>query len=71
MGSGIIPIVLSGTEKTFNKGSWILKGRAKIQIRILDEIPAEEVIKLEIREVISLVRGMMEHGLSQLENERL
>ena len=68
MGSGIIPIVLTGTEKTFDRGSWILKGKAEIRIRVLDEIGPEVVERMEIRELMVLVRERMEEGLRHLEN---
>ena len=70
MGSGIIPIVHIGSENTFNKGSWVLKGRAHIHIRVLDEIPASEVENLEVKTLMNLVREQMETGLAQLEQEK-
>jgi len=69
MRCGIIPIVLTGSEKTFDKGSWVLKGKAPIYIRVLDEIPAEEVAGMEIKELMHHVREMMEKGLEHLEQE--
>ncbi|MGW8314164.1 MAG: lysophospholipid acyltransferase family protein [Bacteroidales bacterium] len=69
MGSGIIPIVHTGSEKTFDRGSWVLKGKAGIHIRVLDEIGPETVGQMEIRELMALVRMRMETGLAQLESE--
>jgi len=69
-GSGIIPIVHKGSEKTFDRGSWVLKGKAHIHIRVLDEIPAPELKKLEVKEIMALVRDRMETGLEQLEREK-
>lgn len=69
-GSGIIPIVHTGSEKTFDRGSWVLKGKAHIHIRVLDEIPALEVNKMEVKEIMALVRDRMEAGLEQLEREK-
>ena len=66
---GIIPIVHTGSEKTFDRGSWVLKGKAPIHIRVLDEIPASEVERLEIKELMSLVREQMEQGIARLEQE--
>jgi 1-acyl-sn-glycerol-3-phosphate acyltransferase len=39
MGCGVIPIVHTGSELTFDRGSWVLKGKTTIRIRVLDEIP--------------------------------
>lgn len=69
-GSGIIPIVHTGTEKTFFPGSWVLKGRAYIHIRVLDEIVAEEVKALEVDRLKEKVRNIMEQGIADLERER-
>lgn len=71
MNCGIIPVVHVGTEKTFLRGkeSWILQGRTRIRIRVLDEIPAENVAKLETDELKENVRKRMTAGLSTLEAE--
>jgi len=70
MGCGIIPIVHIGSEKTVDHGSWVLKGKASIYIRVLDEIPSHEVKKLDPKEMMSLVRERMEEGLALLEKEK-
>jgi 1-acyl-sn-glycerol-3-phosphate acyltransferase len=67
MQTGIIPIVHTGSEKTFNKGSWVLKGRAHIRIRVLDEIPFDAFRDMEVEEIMSMVRKRMEKGLAELE----
>lgn len=70
-GSGIIPIVQTGSEKTFDRGSWALKGKAHIYIRVLDEIPAEEVEKTEVKTMMLKVREIMEQELEKLEKEKV
>ena len=69
-GSGVIPIIHIGSEKTFDRGSWVLKGKAPIHIRVLDEIPAEEVQKLDVKKLMALVRETMEIALVKLEQEK-
>jgi 1-acyl-sn-glycerol-3-phosphate acyltransferase len=69
MGCGVIPIVHTGSEKTFDRGSWVLKGPAPIYIRVLDEIPPGEVERLDIHDLISLTRARMEEGIHKLEQE--
>jgi 1-acyl-sn-glycerol-3-phosphate acyltransferase len=69
MECGIIPIVLTGSEKTFDRGSWALKGKARIRIRVLDEIPPSRVKSMELPSLISLVRKQMEEGISRMEAE--
>jgi len=68
-GCGVIPIVHTGSEKTFDRGSWALKGKAPIYIRVLDEIPVREVERLEVKELMMLCREKMEEGLARLEEE--
>ena len=70
MNCGVIPIVHIGSEKTFDHGSWVLKGKVSIHIRVLDEIPAAEVEKLEVKELMMLVRKKMEEGIARLEQEK-
>ncbi|HER09809.1 MAG TPA: 1-acyl-sn-glycerol-3-phosphate acyltransferase [Bacteroides sp.] len=69
-GSGIIPIVHTGTENTFDSGSWVLKGRADIFIRVLDEITPEEVKQTELKDLMEKTRQIMERGLAELEREK-
>ncbi len=69
-GSGIIPIVHIGSEKTFDRGSWMLKGKAPIHIRVLDEIPAEEVKEKDVRSMMEQIQGIMEIALENLEAEK-
>ena len=71
MNCGVIPIVHIGSEKTFDRGSWVLKGKTTIHIRVLDEIPPEEVKKLDVKELMRLVRKLMEEGIAELESEKL
>ena len=67
--TGIIPIVLTGSEDTFPLGSGILMGRAHIRIRVLEEIPAEIVREMEVKPLMELVRKRMEAGIEELELE--
>jgi 1-acyl-sn-glycerol-3-phosphate acyltransferase len=68
-GCGVIPIVHTGSEKTFDRGSWALKGKAPIYIRVLDEIPVSEVESLSVNELMTLCRKKMELGLARLEQD--
>jgi 1-acyl-sn-glycerol-3-phosphate acyltransferase len=68
-GCGVIPIVHTGSEKTFDRGSWALKGKAPIYIRVLDEIPVSEVERLDVKELMILTREKMEEGIVRLEQK--
>jgi 1-acyl-sn-glycerol-3-phosphate acyltransferase len=73
MHSGIIPIVHTGTEHAFSRGknAWVLKGRTRINIRVLDEIPAEQVTNMETEALKQYTREIMEKGIAELESENL
>jgi len=70
MNCGIIPIVHTGTESTFREGkeSWILKGRARIRIRVLDEIPPSTVAGMDTDSLKDHTRAQMEDGLATMES---
>jgi 1-acyl-sn-glycerol-3-phosphate acyltransferase len=68
-GSGIIPMVISGSENTFPGGKPLPMGRARVRIRVLEEIPPEKVKELEIKALIELVRQRMEDALKQLDRD--
>ena len=72
MECGIIPIVHSGTEKTFTRGknSWVLKGRSRILIRVLDEIPAETVRSLDAESLKSHTYEIMQEAIGELERDK-
>ena len=68
-GCPVIPIVLTGSEKTFPLGNGWLMGPARIHIRVLEEIPSSTVEELEAKALMALVREKMEEGLEKLERE--
>jgi len=72
MECGIIPIVHAGTEQTFpgGKKSWVLKGRSRIMIRVLDEIPAETVRSLDAESLKSHTCEIMQKAIGELEREK-
>ena len=70
MGCGIIPVIHTGSENTFDRGSWVLKGRARIHIKVLDEIPPGEVKAVDVKVMMARVRKVMEEGIAQLEREK-
>jgi 1-acyl-sn-glycerol-3-phosphate acyltransferase len=69
MECGVIPVVHTGTEKAFRKGknSWILQGRAKIRIRVLDEIPADMVRSMDVEALKDFTRKTMTEGLKKMQ----
>ena len=69
VGCGIIPVIHTGSEKTFDRGSWVLKGKTEIRIRVLDEVSPEVVRSLEIKELMRMVREQMVDGISHMDQE--
>jgi len=72
-GCGIIPIVHTGSEKTFQQGknSWVLSGKTRIRIRVLDEIPAEKVQELPVADLMNYTREIMEEGIRKIDSGEL
>jgi 1-acyl-sn-glycerol-3-phosphate acyltransferase len=70
MQTGIIPIVHTGTEDAFHDGKkgWILKGKTVIRIKVLDEIPVEQVMELDIESLKTMAGKKMEEEISILES---
>jgi len=69
-GTGIIPIIHTGSELTFAPGSWVLKGKAPIYIRVLDEIPAGEIAENDVKATMNRVQEIMERELDRLETKK-
>jgi len=69
MNCGIIPIVHTGTEKALYSGkqSWILQGKTKVKINVLDEVSTEEVSKMDVEALKNHLYKIMEKGIEELE----
>jgi 1-acyl-sn-glycerol-3-phosphate acyltransferase len=70
-GSSIIPIVLAGSENTFPRGRPIPMGKARIRIRVLDEVPAGTVERMELKELMAMIRHRMEEELQLMDQEKV
>jgi 1-acyl-sn-glycerol-3-phosphate acyltransferase len=70
MQCGIVPVVHTGSEKTFPKGKgwWILQGRTTIRIRVLDEIPGETVKAMETEALKHHTYMVMKEALAAMEH---
>lgn len=64
-GVPILPIVLDNTDKMMRKG-FFMNWSNKITIRILPPIPAEEVSKRDIKDVMAEVRTSMVDTLAEI-----
>jgi 1-acyl-sn-glycerol-3-phosphate acyltransferase len=65
----ILPIVLDGTALALPKKGFVLPGRRKIRLRVLREIPYGDFKDMSVKEVTGMVREMMEHAYSDLQQE--
>ena len=72
MKCGIVPIAHTGTEKTFGSGknAWVLQGRAKIRIQVLEEVQAKQVAEMEVDALKALLYDRIEKGIEQLESSK-
>ncbi len=68
-GVPLLPIVLEGTGKVLPKKSFWLKPSQTFTVRVLDEIPASIVSKLEIPELMHLCQVSMMNALNDIRNQ--
>ena len=68
-GVPILPVVLDGTSSLVRKG-WMINWRNVITIKVLPEIPAEEVAERSIKEVMAQVHTDMVDALAEIRAEK-
>ena len=67
-GVGILPVVLSGTDKTF-KRSFYFRWRHDFGMKVLPIIPAEKVAETDLKELMDNTREVMLAAKAQLDGE--
>jgi 1-acyl-sn-glycerol-3-phosphate acyltransferase len=67
----IIPIVLDGTGKVLPKEGMVIKGKARIIVKVLDEIPYEKFPSYEPRILKEYVKAIMDQELQKIRNNNL
>jgi len=65
VGVPLLPIVIHGTSEALPKRGFVLRGRHRIHVRILDEIAYETFADLPVDAVMSRVRGVIAAELGQ------
>ena len=68
-GVPILPVVLDGTSSLVRKG-WMINWRNVITIKVLPEIPAEEVAERSIKEVMAQVHTDMVDALAEIRESK-
>jgi 1-acyl-sn-glycerol-3-phosphate acyltransferase len=66
VGAPLLPIVIQGTAEALPKRGFVLRGRHRIHIRILDEISYETFANLPVDAVILQVRGVIATELGEV-----
>jgi len=62
----ILPMVLDGTSKAIPKSGWILTGREKMILKVLDPVPYKDFEHLSIRETAALTWMKIEKALVEI-----
>lgn len=65
-GTDILPMVLDGTSKAIPKSGWILTGKEKMVLKVLDPVPFDEFKDLSIAETSQLLRERIDKGLNEI-----
>lgn len=65
MKASILPIVINGTRKALPKHSLNFHGRHPIEIRVLDEIPPDDVDALSVEETAAMVRDRIARHVAE------
>ncbi|MBU8892807.1 MAG: 1-acyl-sn-glycerol-3-phosphate acyltransferase [Bacteroidales bacterium] len=64
--TSLVPVVIYGTGNKFFSSNFFFKGKHKVTIKILDEIPFKEFEYMETRELANKVREQIKTELDQL-----
>ena len=65
----LLPIVVEGTAHALPKHGFVLRGRHAIRIRVLDEIPVEQVLAGTTEELTASTRALFARELGQAVEE--
>ena len=66
----ILPIVVEGTADALPKRGFVLRGRHRIRISVLDELPYDAFAHHTVQELTSHVRGLIANHLSRSDQRR-
>jgi 1-acyl-sn-glycerol-3-phosphate acyltransferase len=65
VGVPLLPIVIQGTSEALPKRGFVLRGRHRIRVRVLDEISHESFADVSVDTVMTRVRGVIAAELGQ------
>jgi 1-acyl-sn-glycerol-3-phosphate acyltransferase len=61
----ILPIVIHGTSDALPKRGFVLQGRHRIRVTVLDELPYQSFANESVPSLVGRVRGLIEHQLEK------
>jgi len=67
----ILPMVIEGTAKVVPKKGWVLTGKEKMILKVLEPVPYEDFKDLSFPETSSFIREIIEKELLQLRSVSL
>lgn len=65
----ILPIVVLGTSRALPKRGFVLRGRHRIRVRVLDEIPPESFVGETVEQLTERVRTQIAAELAAMESD--
>jgi 1-acyl-sn-glycerol-3-phosphate acyltransferase len=64
------PMVLDGSSKAVPQKGWVLTGRSKMVVRVLDIMPYESFKDLTASQLAQKVHGLISENLSEIRNQK-
>jgi 1-acyl-sn-glycerol-3-phosphate acyltransferase len=68
-GCALLPIVLDGTSQALPKRGFVLRGRQRIEVRVLPEVPVQTDDPRAAIELAEQTRGLVEQALTEMRSE--
>ena len=63
----ILPLVLDGTSRAIPKSGWVLRGRQRMILKVLDPVPYKDFQNFSVSETSGLIKEKIEKALKEIQ----